>query len=148
DMGGGVLADAMLQKVMASLASGSYPDVAYIFGSDLASLARSPKVADLTGLTRRLTVPWKRFWPPIREAVTIDGQVRAAPALLDSLAVVCNKKLFTQAGLPIPRPDWTWREFVDIAKRLTDHDNGRFGTSWPGTGDEDTVWRLWPMIWG
>lgn len=31
--GGGVLSDAMLQKVTAALAAGSYPDVAYIFGS-------------------------------------------------------------------------------------------------------------------
>lgn len=43
DLGGGVLADAMLQKVTAALASGSYPDIAYIFGSDLASIARSPR---------------------------------------------------------------------------------------------------------
>jgi multiple sugar transport system substrate-binding protein len=41
DMGGaGVIADAMLQKVLAALAAGSYPDIAYIFGSDLASVAR------------------------------------------------------------------------------------------------------------
>src|ERR1700754_412800 len=33
DMGGGVPSDAMLQKVLAALAAGSYPDVAYIFGS-------------------------------------------------------------------------------------------------------------------
>jgi multiple sugar transport system substrate-binding protein len=38
---GGVLADGMLQKVMASLAAGSYPDLAYVFGSNLANLARS-----------------------------------------------------------------------------------------------------------
>ena len=22
-----------------------------------------------------------------------------------------------------------------------------FGTGWPGAGDEDTVWRLWPLVW-
>ncbi|MEU9381904.1 extracellular solute-binding protein, partial [Streptomyces sp. NPDC048279] len=30
---------------------------------------------------------------------------------------------------------------------LTDSDRGRFGTGWPGVGDEDTVWRMWPLIW-
>ncbi|WP_234538795.1 ABC transporter substrate-binding protein [Streptomyces shenzhenensis] len=147
ELGGGVLADAMLQKVTAALAAGSYPDIAYIFGSDLASVARSPQVVDLTDTVRHAPAPWTSYWEPSREAVTVNGQVRAAPALLDSLAVVCNKKLFRQAGLPLPEAGWRWHDFVATAKALTDAGGGRFGTGWPGVGDEDTVWRLWPMIW-
>jgi multiple sugar transport system substrate-binding protein len=145
--GGGVLADAMLQKVTAALASGSYPDIAYIFGSDLAGVARSPRVVDLTSALRGGPPPWKAFWAPVRDAVTVNGKVRASPAVLDSLAVVYNKKLFRQAGVPFPKAGWTWEEFTDTARRLTDPGHGVFGTGWPGTGDEDTVWRLWPMIW-
>ncbi|GGR88390.1 ABC transporter substrate-binding protein [Streptomyces aureoverticillatus] len=147
DIGGGVLADAMLQKVTAALASGSYPDIAYVFGSDLASVARSPQVVDLTAHVREGPVPWRNYWGPARDAVTVNGRVRAVPALLDCLAVVCNKKLFAEAGLDLPEAGWTWREFTDTARRLTDAGKGRFGTGWPGTGDEDTVWRLWPMVW-
>jgi multiple sugar transport system substrate-binding protein len=142
DMGGGVLSDAMLQKVLAALAAGSYPDVAYIFGSDLANIARSPKVVDMGGV-----VSGTDYWPPVRSAVTVNGQVRAAPALVDSLAVVCNKKLFAAAGLELPREGWRWDDFVATAKALTDEDTGTFGTGWPGAGDEDTVWRLWPLVW-
>ncbi|MEL3944046.1 MULTISPECIES: ABC transporter substrate-binding protein [Streptomyces] len=147
DLGGGVLADAMLQKVTAALAAGSYPDIAYVFGSDLASVARSPQVVDLTAHVRRGPTPWKNYWAPARDAVTVNGRVRALPALLDCLAVVCNKKLFADAGLDLPEAGWTWREFTDTARRLTDPGKGRFGTGWPGTGDEDTVWRLWPLVW-
>ena len=146
-LGGGVLADAMLQKVTAGLAAGSYPDIAYIFGSDLASIAVSPQVVDLTDTVRTGPTPWWDYWAPARDAVTVRGKVRAAPALLDSLAVVCNKKLFREAGLPLPRAGWTWQDFQDTARKLTDKGRGRFGTGWPGAGDEDTVWRLWPMIW-
>ncbi|MER5379932.1 ABC transporter substrate-binding protein [Streptomyces sp. NPDC002688] len=145
--GGGVLADAMLQKVTAALAAGSYPDIAYIFGSDLASVARSPRVVDLTSALHKGSPPWNSFWAPVRDAVTVNGKVRAAPAVLDSLAVVYNKKLFRQAGVPFPEPGWSWDEFTDTARQLTDSGRGVFGTGWPGTGDEDTVWRLWPMIW-
>ncbi|MEU8825656.1 ABC transporter substrate-binding protein [Streptomyces sp. NPDC048636] len=147
NLGGGVIADAMLQKVTAGLASGSAPDIAYIFGSDLASVARSPKLADLTDFVESGPVPWKRYWPAARDAVTVDGKVRAAPALLDSLAVVCNKKVFREAGVALPKPGWSWQEYVDTAKRLTDGGKNVFGTGWPGAGDEDTVWRMWPMIW-
>lgn len=143
DLGGGVIADAMLQKVTAALASGSYPDIAYVFGSDLASVARSPQVVDVTDLVDA----GPGFWDPAREAVTVNGRVRAVPALLDSLAVVCNKALFEKTGTPLPAAGWTWAEFVDTARKLTDASSGTFGTGWPGTGDEDTVWRFWPMVW-
>jgi multiple sugar transport system substrate-binding protein len=142
DMSGGVLSDAMLQKVLAALAAGSYPDVAYIFGSDLANIARSPKVVDMSD-----AVAGTDYWPPVLEAVTVNGKVRAAPALVDSLAVVCNKTLFDNAGLDLPREGWRWKDFVATAKALTDEDAGTFGTGWPGAGDEDTVWRLWPLVW-
>jgi len=145
--GGGVLSDAMLQKVTAALAAGSYPDVAYIFGSDLASVARSPRVVDLTDAMREGPTPWSAYWKPVRDAVTVNGRVRAAPAMLDSLAVVYNRKLFRRAGVPFPRPGWSWDEFTGMARQLTDSGRGVFGTGWPGVGDEDTVWRLWPMIW-
>ncbi|WP_406631039.1 ABC transporter substrate-binding protein [Amycolatopsis sp. WGS_07] len=143
DLGGGVLADAMLQKVTAALASGSYPDIAYIFGSDLSSIARSPRVADVDDVVHSGT----EFWKPALEAVTVNGRVRAVPAMLDSLAVACNKTLFEQHGVPLPDDSWRWPDFVAAAKKLTDRNKGQFGTAWPGAGDEDTVWRLWPMIW-
>lgn len=144
DMGGGVLSDAMLQKVLAALAAGSYPDVAYIFGSDLANIARSPKVVDMNSTVRGTGAD---YWPSARTACTVNGQLRAAPALVDSLAVVCNKALFSRAGVELPREGWRWHEFLATAKALTDSDAGIFGTGWPGAGDEDTVWRLWPLIW-
>ncbi|MFE0019898.1 substrate-binding domain-containing protein [Amycolatopsis sp. NPDC059021] len=147
DMGGGVLADAMLQKVTAALASGSYPDIAYVFGADLASVARSPQVVDVTGLVNSGPTPWPDYWPSAREAVTLNGRVRAVPAMLDVLAVVCNKTLFAQRGIPLPDENWTWPEFVATARKLTDPQSGTFGTAWPGAGDEDTVWRLWPLVW-
>ncbi|MEV5596236.1 extracellular solute-binding protein [Streptomyces sp. NPDC052496] len=144
--GGGVVADAMLQKVTAALAAGSYPDIAYVFGADLARVARSPRVVDLTG-TLRGTAYWPQFWGSVRDAVELNGQVRAAPAVLDSLCVVYNRKLFRQAGVPYPKAGWTWDDFIRTARLLTDPRRGTFGTSWPGTGDEDTVWRLWPLVW-
>ncbi|CAL9340538.1 hypothetical protein SUDANB145_00254 [Streptomyces sp. enrichment culture] len=147
DLGGGVLSDVMLQKVTAALAAGSYPDIAYVFGSDLARVARGPQVVDLTDTVDSGPLPWKNYWAAARDAVTVNGRVRAAPAVLDALAVVCNKRLFREAGVDLPEAGWTWADFTETARRLTDRAAGRFGTGWPGTGDEDTVWRLWPMIW-
>jgi multiple sugar transport system substrate-binding protein len=90
---------------------------------------------------------WSDYYPAARDAVTIDGRVRALPALIDSMAIVYNRRLFERAGVPAPRAGWTWDDYRATAKRLTDRGAGVFGTGWPAVGDEDTVWRLWPMVW-
>jgi multiple sugar transport system substrate-binding protein len=143
----GAVADSLQAKMTAALAGGKYPDVTYIFGPNVANLARSPRALDLTQAVKTQAWNWDDFFPAAREAVTIDGKVRAIPALIDSLAVVYNKRLFRQAGIPEPKAGWTWDEFRATAKKLTNAGKGTFGTGWPGVGDEDTVWRIWPMIW-
>jgi multiple sugar transport system substrate-binding protein len=143
----GADADSLQGKMTAALAGGKYPDVVYIFGPNVANLARSPKALDLTEAVKTKAWNWDDFYPAAREAVTIDGKVRAVPALIDSMAVVYNKRVFREAGIPAPKADWTWDEYREIARKLTDKSKGVFGTGWPGVGDEDTVWRLWPMIW-
>jgi multiple sugar transport system substrate-binding protein len=145
---GGVVADQMRQKITTGLASGDYPDIAYIFGSDLANLARSDKVLDLTDAVNAPDFGWDDYYAPARDATMVDGRVRALPALIDDLAVVYNKKLFAEAGVDEPPASgWTWDDFIATSKQLTDSGKGTFGTAWPSVGDEDTVWRWWPLVW-
>ena len=122
----------MRQKVTTALASGEYPDIAYIFGWDLANLARSDKVLDLTDDVKKPDFHWDDFYAPAKAATTVDGKVRALPALIDDLAVVYNKKLFKQLGVPEPPHGWTWEEFAATSKQLTDKSKGTFGTALAG----------------
>jgi multiple sugar transport system substrate-binding protein len=145
---GGVVADQMRQKITTALASGDYPDIAYIFGSDLANLARSDKVMDLTDKVKAPGFGWDDYYPPARDATMVNGRVRALPALVDDLAVVYNRKAFKAAGVDEPPSGgWTWDQFIATSKALTDRSKGTFGTAWPAVGDEDTVWRTWPLVW-
>jgi multiple sugar transport system substrate-binding protein len=144
---GGVSADRMLQKVTAGFQADNYPDIAYIFGSDLANLGRGDQLVDLTEATENGELTWDRFVPAAQEAATVDDRPRAVPALIDNLAVVYNKQIFDDAGVPYPKDDWTWDEFLDTAAELNDAEAGIAGFAWPGTGDEDTTWRIWPLIW-
>jgi multiple sugar transport system substrate-binding protein len=143
----GAPADGLLQKTTAALAGGKYPDVVYQFGPNIANLARSPKALDLTEAVKDPEWDWDDFFPAARDAVTVDGKIRAIPALIDSMAVVYNPKLFRAAGIDPPEAGWTWDDYREIARKLTDADAGQFGTGWPGVGDEDTTWRWWPMVW-
>src|SRR5689334_9873915 len=83
----GAPADALLQKVTAALAGGKYPDMAYIFGPNIANLARSPKALDLTDTVKGPGWNWNDFFAPARAAMTVDGKVRGVPSVIDSMAV-------------------------------------------------------------
>jgi multiple sugar transport system substrate-binding protein len=144
---GGVTADQMLQKVTAGLQAGNYPDIAYIFGSDLANLAAGEQLLDLTDAIDSGEINWDRFADAGKTAVTVDGKPRAEPAFIDNLAVVYNKKIFDDAGVAYPKDDWTWDDFLATAKELNDPEAGIAGFAWPGAGTEDTTWRIWPLIW-
>ncbi|WP_214408733.1 ABC transporter substrate-binding protein [Sphaerisporangium fuscum] len=139
--------DDMLQKVQAALAGGDAPDIAYMYGSWGAHLAKSPKVYDLAKIVHDPAFGWDDFWPSERAVAEVKGKVIGIPAVVDNLGVVYNKKLFDAAGVPYPSKDWTWDDFRAAAKKLTSPDKGVYGTAYPVTGGEDTTWRLWPMLW-
>ena len=110
----------------------------------------SPAATSCSNLTDAIDngdIDWDRFVDAGKDAVTVDGQPRAVPAFIDNLAVVYNKKIFDDAGVHYPTDDWTWDDFMTTAAELNDPDAGIVGFGWPGTGDEDTTWRIWPLVW-
>jgi multiple sugar transport system substrate-binding protein len=143
----GSQADGMLTKLTTVLGTNTYPDIAYVFGTDTPALSRSDKVVDLTQAVADPAFGWSDFYKGEQEVATVGSKVVAVPALVDNLALVYNKKLFADAGVAPPTADWSWDDYRTAAKTLTDESNKVFGAGYPISGDEDTVWRFWPMIW-
>src|SRR5689334_926051 len=139
--------DTSLQKVLAALAGGKAPDIAYMYGSDLPNIAKSPKVVTLDDLVHQKSFNWNDFWPGERKAATVGGHVKGIPALVDNLALVYNKKLFDQAHIPYPTASWTWDDFRAAAKKLTNKSKGVYGYAIPADASEDTVWHYEALLW-
>jgi multiple sugar transport system substrate-binding protein len=139
--------DDTLQKVLTAVRGGSLPDVAYLYGSWAPNVAQIPKVVNLTNVVSRPGVNWNDFWVGERDVATVNGQVIGIPALVDNLAVVYNKTLFAQAGLPVPTANWTWSQFVSDAQKLTKPASKQFGTAYVTPGTEDTVWHWEALLW-
>jgi len=55
----------------------------------------------------------------ITQAYTFDGKIYAIPKDTDSYAVFYNKALFDAAGVPYPKDDWTFDDFLKTAKDTT-----------------------------
>ncbi len=145
---GGTSTGDLLPKVTTAIAAGTYPDVAYIYGSYAANIAQSGKTVNLANRTHEPGFNWNDFYPASRQIVSPGGKVIGFPALIDNLSVIYNKKLFTAAGVPDPSPDWTWSDFRNVAKKLTDPAKHIYGVNYPIGGDLlDTSWRFFPGFW-
>ncbi|MHA3023368.1 ABC transporter substrate-binding protein [Mycobacterium sp. BMJ-28] len=139
--------DLVLQKVLTAVRGGSAPDVAYMFGSWSPNIAKIPQVVDMSEVVSQPDWKWEDFYPAERQAATVGDKVVGVPALVDNLAIVYNKKLFADAGVTPPSPNWTWDDFRSAAAKLTDPAKGQYGWLIPADGSEDTVWHYIPMLW-
>ena len=140
--------DYALNKVLTAIRGGSYPDIVYLYGSWAANVARTPDAVDLAPLIKSdPSIHWSDFWPAERQAVTVGNKIIGVPALVDNLALVYNKKLFRQAGIPFPTANWTWDDFRAAAKALTNPSAKQFGWAYVNDASEDTVWRFDALLW-
>jgi multiple sugar transport system substrate-binding protein len=144
---GGTTTGDLLPKVITAIAAGTYPDIAYIYGSFGANIAQSGKTVDLASRVNEPGFDWNDFYPASKQIVSPGGKVIGFPALIDNLSVIYNKKVFDDAGVPYPSPDWTWDDFRATAKSMTDSSTHVYGVNYPVTGDLDTVWRFFPGLW-
>src|SRR5215467_11870917 len=139
--------DNTLEKVLTAVRGGSYPDIAYLYGSWAPNIAKIPQVVNLTKVVQRPSVGWNDFWVGERAVATVNGKVIGIPALVDNLAVVYNKTLFAQAHLQPPSANWTWPQFQADAKALTKASIKQYGTAYVTPGSEDTVWHWEVLLW-
>ena len=55
----------------------------------------------------------------LKEALSVDGKLYEIPAGWQVMVIYYNTRMFDAAGVPRPRPGWTWDDFVETAKALT-----------------------------
>ena len=87
------------------------------------------------------------FYPEALRSYYWQGKLLAIPQNISSLVVYYNKSLFDEAGIPYPKDDWTWDQFIQTAKKLTKDTNGDGASDQYGLGTEAVFFRVAPFIW-
>lgn len=59
------------------------------------------------------------IYPNLLQSVTIDGKIYAWPLWVPPVGMYLNLDIFEERGVQVPDGDWTYEEFVAIAKQLT-----------------------------
>ncbi len=87
------------------------------------------------------------FYPQPVEAFQYGGVQECLPQNASSLVVYWNKKLFAQAKLETPKPDWTMRDMLTAAFKIQAFSRTKEGKDVYGLGFEPSLIRLAPFIW-
>ncbi|NBD23715.1 ABC transporter substrate-binding protein [Paenibacillus glycinis] len=64
------------------------------------------------------------FYPGVADSWHVDGKVYGLPGLLNTYGIFYNKKLFQDAGLPEPKPGWTYDDFFAAMEKLASKKGG------------------------
>ncbi|MEY2847695.1 MAG: hypothetical protein RI885_360, partial [Actinomycetota bacterium] len=140
--------DVILQKLSASFAGGNYPDVSYAFGSWASQIEASGRTLDITEQVAEPDVAWDEFSEAARQTVQPTGEKTIGfPAVVDNLSLLYNTTVFDAAGVAYPTEEWTWDDFREAARAMTDSSTSTYGYAYSVSGSEETTWQFWPHLW-
>lgn len=136
------------QRLLTQLAGGVPPDVMALYDPQTIRLfARNGVLEDLGPYVRKYDLPVDRLYPALKPYIYYEGKIVGIPENCGPYVLFYNKKLFREAGVPYPKPGWTWDECLEAAKKLTQEKviNGRRVPVRKGLYVGNTDW--WFFIW-
>jgi ABC-type glycerol-3-phosphate transport system substrate-binding protein len=98
---------------------GTEPDIFYTYFTDLPQVLLAGQAADITSYVNAKTVPTlKDIVPGAMRAVTAGKTIYGLPTANYTQGLICNRALFSQAGLNPDDPPTTWAQAEADAKKI------------------------------
>lgn len=139
---------AEAQRLLTQLAGDVPPDVMALYDPQSIRLfAKNDVLLDLRPYVDKYKLPVDRLYPNLGQYIYYQGRIVGIPENCGPFVLFYNKKLFREAGIPYPKPGWTWDECLETAKKLTKYKivNGRKVNLQKGLYVGDYDW--WFFIW-
>ncbi|MEK6806199.1 MAG: sugar ABC transporter substrate-binding protein [Pseudomonadota bacterium] len=137
-----------MAKLATSFAAGDAPELFVLNFRRFGQFA-TKDVLEPLGPAMKARGLWNEheFYPQPVEAFQYEGVQQCLPQNASSLVVYWNRRLFAQAKLEAPKPDWTMRDLLTAAFKLQAFSRTPEGKGVYGLGFDPTLIRLAPFIW-
>jgi multiple sugar transport system substrate-binding protein len=132
-----------INKTLASLAAETPPDVFLTYAQYKSAWVKKNLLLDLSDRwkTSKVISP-KMYYQPVVDAVTYKGKQWGTPWGYNAEVMFVVVDRFKERNVPLPGPDWTMQQYVDLAKTLTNPDKGIFGTTNAANSDGQQMFSL------
>lgn len=138
-----------VEKIVVQSLAGVGPDLFDCYdNSQLAAYVRSGIAMDLTDDLPRYGIDLNAVWPCLKPIIYYGGRAYAHPGNTNAPAIWYNKDIFDAAGVPYPKPGWTWDDFLGIAGKLTKTDERGRIVQYPLLVNDAEWYRIFPPQWG
>ncbi|MBI2002550.1 MAG: sugar ABC transporter substrate-binding protein [candidate division NC10 bacterium] len=121
------------QKLITAVSAGSPPDCCQIWDNWVGEFDGMNALEDLTARIK----DWKHYKdtvPVAWQTVTVKGKLLSFPWVVTNDAIFVRTDRAKEYGLKIPGPDWTWDDFLTLAKGYTKPDKNQYGFGMRGAG--------------
>ncbi|HUO57417.1 MAG TPA: sugar ABC transporter substrate-binding protein [bacterium] len=138
-----------ITKVLTQFAAGMAPDVMCVNAEQMVSFGSREIFVDLKSyIDKDPSIKLSDFYPEAIDHYTYKGVLTALPRDIAPVAVVYyNKKKFDEAGVPYPKDNWDYKQFLATAEKLTRKSaDGKF--SQYGFVDDYPNWWAWVLAFG
>lgn len=105
-------------KVQTMIASGDAPDIIQV-GEASNSYASKGVLVDLTKLSEAAGLDLAKRFGTATSTYTWQNTLYAMPDRGGAMIVYYNKDMFDKAGVSYPTKDWTWKDLLEAAQKLT-----------------------------
>ncbi len=117
-----------MEKVIVQSLAGVGPELFDCYShAQLTAYVKAGVAWDITELYERNGIELESIWPVVYPNFVYEGRVYGHPTNAATDAIWINKSIFDEHGEPYPSGDWTWEEFIEVARRVTKKDaKGRY----------------------
>lgn len=130
-------------KISTQIAGKRSPDFFWMTQELISKYAQLGAIADLTNQLEASTrLSADQYYEGVLASATYEGKHWGLPWIANPLMVYYNKTMFDSLGIEAPTAtdDWTWSDFIDVARQL----NGK--QNYKGDSIYGTVVDGWPNI--
>ncbi|MBX3118069.1 MAG: sugar ABC transporter substrate-binding protein [Fimbriimonadaceae bacterium] len=114
------VAGEYVPKMLLSFVAGAEPDIMTLDASSAAVFMNNGVLKDLSPLMEaEKDFNLDDYFPNVVDIARRGDKLFAVPIDFTPMVLYYNKKMFRDAGVPYPKPGWTWDEFRATAKSLT-----------------------------
>jgi multiple sugar transport system substrate-binding protein len=129
-------------KLQTMFAGGTPPNLASFQGWEWQVYADKNLLAPIDDYIARdkVTTPYPQGYTSVEQSTKRKGKTYLVPLQAATMIMFYAKKIFDEASVPYPKDDWTFDQFVELAKKLTNADKKKFGYQMNGNWYRDIGW--------